>query len=102
MPLAPAPSARLRDVSGIALIMALGVVFVLTIALSATIVLASESARHANNGNAGQKAYAIAEGGVNDTISRLAMSYPPNASPTTPDAGATVSSGGSARSPAEP
>ena len=66
---------RLRDESGVALIMALGVMLVLTIALSATILFTSASARHADNSNAGQKAYALAEAGVNNAIAVLEASY---------------------------
>ena len=52
-----------REESGIALIMALGIMLVLTIALTTTIHFTSASARHANSSNAGQKAYALAEAG---------------------------------------
>jgi hypothetical protein len=87
---------RLRDESGIALVMALGIMLVLTIALSATIVFTSESARHANGSNAGQKAYSIAEAGLNDAISQLAVNYPPYKTPIANDGdtGGTISSGG--------
>ena len=66
---------RLRDESGIALVMALGIMLVLTIALATTIHFTSASARHANSSNAGQKAYALAEAGVNNAISVLQASY---------------------------
>ena len=44
---------RLSDESGIALVMALGIMLVLTIALTSTIYLTSASGRHANTSNAG-------------------------------------------------
>jgi hypothetical protein len=67
---------RLSDESGIALIMALGIMLVLTIALASTIYVASASQRHANTSNAGQKAYALAESGVNNAIAILHTTYP--------------------------
>ena len=86
-----------RDEDGIALVMALGVMFVLTIALATTISLTSASARHANRSDAGQKAYAIAEAGLNNAISQLVVNYPPYKTPTSNegDTGGTIGSGGS-------
>jgi hypothetical protein len=66
----------LRDERGIALIMALGILFVLTISLGTVIFVTSSSARHANHSNAGQKAYALAEAGVNNAIGVLNVNYP--------------------------
>jgi hypothetical protein len=67
---------RLRDESGIALVMAIGIMFVLTITLGTVIFFTSASVRHANRSNAGQKAYALAEAGVNNALSVLNASYP--------------------------
>jgi hypothetical protein len=61
--------------------MALGIMLVVSIALTATIYFTSATARHANTSNAGQKAYALAEAGVNNAIGQLASHYP---NPTTP------------------
>jgi Tfp pilus assembly protein PilX len=72
---------RLRDESGVALIMALGIMLVLTIALATAISFTSAGARHANHSNAGQKAHALAEAGVNNAISVLEANY---SSPTVP------------------
>src|SRR3954469_11758732 len=69
---------RLGDEAGIALIMALGIMLVLTIVLSTTIYLASSSGRHATSANAGQKAYALAETGVNNAVAVLRVAYDPN------------------------
>ena len=77
---------RLRDESGIALVMALGIMLVLTIALTTTIFLTSASARHANSSNAGQKAYALAEAGVNNAIASCMRATTP---PTRPRSRAT-------------
>ena len=66
---------RLSDESGIALVMALGIMLVLTITLTTTIFLTSSSARHANTSNAGQKAYALAETGVNNALAVLYAAY---------------------------
>jgi hypothetical protein len=67
--------ARLRDERGIALIMALGILFVLTITLTTVIYMTSASARHAERSNAGQKAYGLAEAGVNNALSVLYETY---------------------------
>src|SRR5947209_5635375 len=76
----PAPRARplrrLRDESGIALVMALGIMLVLTIALGTTIYLAASAARDAQRTNGGQKAYALGEAGVNNAIAALNTNYP--------------------------
>ncbi len=66
----------LRDERGIALIMSLGILFVLTISLGTVIYVTSASARHAEHSNAGQKAYALAEAGVNNAFAVLNASYP--------------------------
>ena len=77
---------RLSDESGIALVMALGIMLVLTIALTSTIYLTSASQRHANTSNAGEKAYALAETGVNNAVAVLHASYD---SPPRPSSRAT-------------
>jgi hypothetical protein len=68
--------ARLSDERGIALIMALGILFVLTISLGTVLYVTSASARHAEHSNAGQKAYALAEAGVNNALAVLNANYP--------------------------
>src|SRR4051794_37377456 len=75
---------RLSDERGIALVMALGIMLVLTIALTATIYLTSSSGRHANGSNAGQKAFALAEAGTNNAISVLHAAYDVDPAPTFP------------------
>ncbi len=56
--------------------MALGIMLVLTIALTTTIYLTSSSARHAYLSNAGQKSYALAESGINNAVAVLEANYP--------------------------
>jgi hypothetical protein len=73
--------ARLRDERGIALVMAIGIMFVLTITVSSVMVYTAASAGHANNSNAGQKAYALAEAGVNDAMAVLNANYPDTTNP---------------------
>ena len=73
--------ARLQDERGIALIMAIGILFVLTISLGTVIYVTSASARHAEHSNAGQKAYALAEAGVNNALAVLNAKYPDTANP---------------------
>jgi hypothetical protein len=68
--------ARLRDESGIALVMALGIMLVLTIALGTTIYLAASAAGDAQRTNGGQSAYALGEAGVNNAIAVLNTYYP--------------------------
>ncbi len=52
---------RLGDESGIALVMALGIMLVLTIALTTVITFTAAGARDSHRVNAGQKANALAE-----------------------------------------
>ena len=73
--------ARLQDERGIALVMAIGIMFVLTITVSSVMVYTAASAGHANNSNAGQKAYALAEAGVDDALAVLNANYPDTAHP---------------------
>jgi hypothetical protein len=68
--------ARLSDERGIALIMALGILFVLTITLGTVIYVTSASARHAEHSNASQKAYALAEAGLDNALAVLNVNYP--------------------------
>jgi hypothetical protein len=66
----------LREERGIALVMSLGILFVLTITLGTVIYVTSASARHADHSNAGQRAYALAEAGVNNALAVLTTAYP--------------------------
>ena len=66
----------LRDESGIALIMAIGILFVLSISLGTVIYVTSSSARHAEHSNASQKAHALAEAGLDNAFAVLNVSYP--------------------------
>jgi len=68
--------ARLGDESGIALVMALGIVLVLTIVLTAVITFTASGARDAKRVNAGQKAFALAEAGINNALAVLNANYP--------------------------
>jgi hypothetical protein len=56
--------------------MALGILFVLTISLGTVLYVTSASARHAEHSNAGQKAYALGEAGVNNALAVLNANYP--------------------------
>jgi len=69
-------SRAVRDERGIALIMTLGVMLVLTVVLTTVIFLTASGARDANHTNAGQKAYAVAEAGLNNALAQLAPHYP--------------------------
>ena len=77
--------------------MALGITLVLTVALTTVITFTASGARDAHRVNAGQKAYALAEAGVNNALAVLNANYPASApaypgpncilNPQTPPAG---------------
>jgi Tfp pilus assembly protein PilX len=96
-------SSSIRDESGVVLILALVMMLVLTIALTTALAFTSSGSRHANRANAGQRAYALAESGVNNAVAVLQAHYPstaqfpgdtppgtllPSCPPATPAAGA--------------
>ena len=60
---------------GIALIMALGVMLALTIGLTTVILVTAAGARDTQRTNAGQKAYSLAEAGINNAMSILRPFY---------------------------
>src|SRR3954451_4551982 len=60
---------RLRDERGVALLMALGILLVLSLGFATSIALTSSGARHAERSKADQKAYALAEEGINNAAS---------------------------------
>ena len=64
------------DESGIALVMALGIMLVLTIVLTTVITFTASGARDSKRVNAGQKANALAEAGVNNALAVLNANYP--------------------------
>jgi hypothetical protein len=66
----------MRDECGIALIMALGIMLVLAVVLTSVIFLTASSARDAQATNSRQKAYSLAESGVNNALAILNKNYP--------------------------
>jgi hypothetical protein len=66
----------LRDERGVALVMALGIMMVLTLALGTVIYITAASARDAQRTNAGQNAYALGEAGINNALAVLNANYP--------------------------
>ncbi|MBA3380960.1 MAG: hypothetical protein H0T97_03695 [Actinobacteria bacterium] len=68
--------ARLADESGIALAMALGVSLALTITVTSVLTFSAAGARDSQRVNSGQKAYALAEAGVNNALAVLNANYP--------------------------
>lgn len=66
----------LREEDGIALLMALGIMLVLTISLTTILFVTATNARDTQRTNAGQKAYALAEAGINNALSVLNANYP--------------------------
>jgi len=67
---------RLREEDGIALILALVVVVILAVVLSTVLFYSASGARDAKRTNAGQRAYSIAEAGLNNALAQLASHYP--------------------------
>ena len=75
---------RLRDERGMALVMALGIMLVLTITLTTVITFTAAGSRDSHRVNAGQKATALAEAGVNNALAVLTQNYPaPSSIPAT-------------------
>src|SRR4051812_25731350 len=66
----------LRGEEGVALVLAIVSMLVLTITLAAVIFLTAAGARDAQRTNAGQKAYALAESGLNNALAVLNANYP--------------------------
>ena len=67
---------RLADESGVALVMALGMMLVLSVMVTSSISLTSANARGASRSNADQKALALAEAGLSSALSVLHSTYP--------------------------
>ena len=67
---------RLREEDGVALVLALISMLVLTMALTTVIFLTAAGARDAQRTNAGQRAYSLAESGVNNALAVLEANYP--------------------------
>jgi hypothetical protein len=65
-----------RDEEGVALLLAILITLVLLITLSGVLFMTAAGARDAQRTNAGQKAYALAESGVNDSLAVLHANYP--------------------------
>jgi hypothetical protein len=65
-----------RDEEGVALVLAILTMLVLTISLTTVIFVTASGARDAQRVNAGQKAYALAESGVNNALAVLNANYP--------------------------
>jgi Tfp pilus assembly protein PilX len=66
---------RLRDESGIALIMALAVMLVLTVLVTSTLAFTSSNSRDASLKQSGQSAYSLAEAGLSQAKAQLYSHY---------------------------
>src|SRR5436190_7743729 len=66
----------LREEEGVALVLTIVSMLVLTITLTAVIFLTAAGARDAQRTNAGQRAYAIPESGINNALAILNAAYP--------------------------
>jgi Tfp pilus assembly protein PilX len=69
-------ASRLADERGIALVIALGTMLALAVSATTAISFAMASSRHASSFSADQKAYALAEAGLNSALAVLAANYP--------------------------
>jgi len=72
---------RLGDETGMALVLALGIMLVLVVTLTTVITFTAAGARDSSRVNAGQKAYALAEAGINDALAVLNANYPDQTTP---------------------
>src|SRR5437773_9555655 len=70
-----ARSALLVREDGIALVLALGVMLALTVSLATVILFSAAGARDTIRTNSGQRAYALAEAGINNAMSVLRPFY---------------------------
>jgi hypothetical protein len=81
-----------------ALVMALGMLFVLSITVTSVMLYTSSTSRDASRTDAGQKAYALAEAALNNGAAQIAARYPSlylfGASGATPACSTTVLSAG--------
>ena len=66
----------LREEEGVALVLAILTMLVLTISLTTVIFVTAAGARDAHRTNAGQKASALAESGINNALAVLNANYP--------------------------
>jgi hypothetical protein len=66
----------LREEEGVALVLAMLSMLVLTVMLTTVIFITAAGARDAHRSNAGQKASALAESGVNNALAVLTANYP--------------------------
>jgi Tfp pilus assembly protein PilX len=66
---------RLRDESGMALVMALAVILVLTVLVTATLAFTSSTSRDSSLKQSGQSAYALAGAGLNAALAQLNSHY---------------------------
>ena len=64
---------RLSDEGGFALLIAIGVMLVLTITVTSVVSYSKASSRSANLSSSGQDAYAVAEAGINNAMSVIAV-----------------------------
>lgn len=72
---------RLRDERGMALVMALGVSFVLGILGASVILFTTSNERHSNRNNASTRAYTMAQGGIDSAASQLGAAVAAGAEP---------------------
>ncbi len=85
-----------RDESGIALVMAVGILFVLSITLASIVQYTSANDRNANHSQAGQSARTLAEAGLNNSLSVLFAAADPSLATLLSPARTSTYAGGTA------
>src|SRR3954468_7378475 len=68
--------ALLHDDEGVALVLAILIMLVLMIVLTSVMFITAAAARDAQRTNAGQRAYSLAESGINNALAVLEANYP--------------------------
>src|SRR5436189_3467834 len=81
----------LRDERGMALVMAIGILMVLTIAGTAVVAYATANEQEASRTNASTQAFALAEAGLNNALAIIGNSSTPQLSTLLPGSGAPTS-----------
>jgi Tfp pilus assembly protein PilX len=87
---------RLADEQGIALVMALGMLIVLSITTVSVLTYTGQNARNLRYTDGTQRAVHVAEGGLNEAFSILANSSDPRLPEALPDGSTAFAGGGSA------
>src|SRR5262245_52571354 len=81
------------DERGVVLVMALGILFVLTIVFTTLMFMTSSNARNANTSKVDEQAFTLAEAGLENAASVLFKSSDPSLSSAVPSGSASLGGG---------